>query len=133
MRLEGYKPKGEGKRVHQNEEDSWIYRRFHGIGETFSRLAQILNAGLTFGDGTLIDNVAGKWMTYNTNVTPNTDDPLVHNLGVVPVGYLITKSPGAGWINTGVTPWTTTTIYLRCSSPNQVATIFILVPPRTVI
>lgn len=90
-----------------------------------------LNGQLTFGDGILTDNIAGVWVTYTTNVTPGTEDTVVHNLGVVPAGFIVMVPPVAGIINNGTTSWDTSNLYLTCTAASQTVTIFVLRAPLT--
>jgi len=129
MRFEGYKPRGEKET--QQDKQSWASRVVHGLLESFSTLSVVLNGGLGFGNGTDKDNIAGKWVTYTTNAVANTEDTVAHNLGVVPVGFIVMIPPGSGTINKGTTSWTTTNIYLKCSAANQTAKLFLLIPQRT--
>lgn len=90
-------------------------------------LNEALRGQLGFGDGTDEDNVAGKWITY---VTTGDEDEITHNLGVVPVGFLVFNPPEYGFVcRSPFTAWTTDKIYLFCGEPSQTVLIFIVPPP----
>lgn len=90
-----------------------------------------LNGQLTFGDGTLTDNLAGVWVTYTTHATPGSESTVVHNLGIIPAGFILMVPPTAGVINNGATPWNTLNLYLTATSANKPVTIFVLRSPLT--
>jgi len=99
----------------------------HMIGEAVSQLQFLINGQLSFGDGTVTDNILGVWIKYTTS---GAEDILVHNLGGIPVGFLLVKPPLNGVINTGPSAWTTSTISLKSSVAGQTVTIFVLNPPN---
>jgi len=101
------------------------------VGQLMQRLEQLLNGTLTFGDGVLSDNILGKFITYTTN-PGGAEDVVVHNLGVIPVGFLLVRPPPNGVVNLGPSLWTTSTISLTCTGASQVVTIFVLSPPRQI-
>lgn len=103
-------------------------------------ITRAINGNLTFGTGIVIpglesgkgiDNIAGRWIDYESNATPDTEDTIQHNLGVIPPGFIVMVPPESGVINRGPTPWTATEIYLSCSAASQTARLFILLPPLT--
>jgi len=47
-------------------------------------------------------------------------------MGVVPVGYLVTKISNGGVIYDSGTTWTDSTIYLKSSVANSAVTLFLL-------
>jgi len=98
------------------------------LGRLLSDLSTVINGNLGFGDGVDADNLRGKWITYTTNGTPDTEDAIAHSLGVVPVGVLEMKKPSAGFLYKGASAWTTTHIYMKCSSSSQSVTLFVLLP-----
>lgn len=109
----------------------WVIKRIDGVWRAIRNITTALNGGLGFGDGTSIDNIAGKWVEYTTNAIANTEDAVTHDLGVIPAGFIVMVPPVSGVVNKGTTAWTTTTIYLKCSAADQTATLFLLIPPRT--
>ena len=86
------------------------------------------NAHLGFGDGVNRDNMFGTWVNYTTNAVANTEDTINHNLGFVPVGWLVVTQDKAGSIYKGTTTWTTSQIFLKCSVASVTARIFVLGP-----
>lgn len=75
------------------------------------------------------ENILGQFVTYTTNVTPNTEDIIPHQLGSVPIGYIVVSKDKAGDVyqkaNTG-TVWTASSIYLKCSVASVSVTLFLL-------
>jgi hypothetical protein len=97
----------------------------------FADTATIINGDIGFGDGVDPDNMGGVWVTIPNTGSVASDVAVVHNLGVVPVGFILMVPPATGTINKGATPWTTSTIYIRCSTANQACTVFVLNPRLT--
>jgi hypothetical protein len=96
--------------------------------EIFDKLEPLIrsvNGNLGFGDGTDFDNVKGKWIQVTTT-TANTEVAITHDLGAVPVGFLLMVPPENGTVNRGSSAWTTTQLFLKCSSASQTFTIFLL-------
>jgi hypothetical protein len=114
------------------EKDKWAHTWFHTIYKLLLEVVTAINGNLTFGDGTSIDNVSGKWITYTTNAAPDTEDAVAHNLGVIPPGFIVMIPPNAGFLYKGTTAWTTANIYLKCSAAAKQVTIFVLTRPRTI-
>lgn len=110
----------------------WAARVAASAGLMFSNLTYILSGNLGFGDGVDVDNIRGMWHTYTTNSTPDTEDAIAHNLGVVPVGVLEMKKPASGYLYRGSSAWTTTNIYMKCTAASQSVTLFILLPSQNV-
>ena len=103
---------------------------YHRVTSQFARIiSEVVNGRLTFGDGIDYDNVAGKWIDYTTNATPDTEDTIAHGLGVIPVGYIVFKQSKAGSLYTGATAWTSSNIYLKCNVASMAVRIFIVPPP----
>lgn len=75
------------------------------------------------------ENVLGQFVTYTSNATPNTEDTVPHNLGSVPVGYIVISKDKSGDIyqkaTTG-TAWSKTNLYLKCTVASVNVTIFLL-------
>ena len=100
-----------------------------------SALSNILNGQLTFGDTTSgsIDNMSGAMLAVTTHATPGTEFAVAHNLGVIPSGFLTLIPPQSGVLNKGATAWTTSNLYLTCTGSSQAITIFVCIPPQTVL
>ena len=108
----------------------WAQQLVYQVDTATRELAAAVNGNLGFGDGTDNDNLVGKWLTYNTNGSAGTEDTLTHNLGVIPVGFLVIVPPTTGVINKGSTTWTTAAIYLTCTGASQTATLYVLAPSQ---
>jgi hypothetical protein len=98
----------------------------NAILRVWQLLAQVINGNVSFGNGTASDNVSGVWATAADTGLANTDFTITHNLGRIPVGYLIMTSNIATDIYTGSVAATTTQITLRSSASHAAITLFIL-------
>lgn len=65
-------------------------------------------------------------MIQITFVVANTDVEINHELGVVPVGYLVIQNENGGVIYNGLSTWNKENIYLRSTTPNNNVSVFIL-------
>jgi hypothetical protein len=101
----------------------------YDIGRYLRNVRDAINGRLTFGDGTTIDNIAGKWINVTSHASGGTETAIQHDLGVVPTGYILMVPPASGTIVRGATAWSTTHIYLTFSANSQTARLFLLVPP----
>lgn len=72
------------------------------------------------------ENVLGQFVTYTSNASANTEDTISHNLGSIPIGYIVVKINKGGVIYTSGTTWTSSHIYLKCSTTSTVVTLFLL-------
>src|ERR1700679_1392834 len=64
-------------------------------------LASIINGNISFGNGSQSDNINGIWSSVTTPGTPNTNFTITHNLGRVPVGYIVMSKTAACDVFTG--------------------------------
>lgn len=96
------------------------------INLEFFNLKNVVNGRIQFGttDGKN-RNVDGQ-MVSATFGAANTDLTIIHNLGAIPVGYLVFRNSNGGVIYDGSVAFTKTTITLRSTVANTVALIFIL-------
>lgn len=108
----------------------WAQELVFQVDTATREIIAAVNGNLGFGDGTDDDNLVGTWLTYSTNSSAGTEDTLAHNLGVIPVGFLVMVPPVSGVINKGSTTWTTTNIYLTCTGASQTATLYVLAPSQ---
>jgi len=90
------------------------------------RLANILNGQISFGNGTALDNMQGRWINAITPVAPDTDFTVVHSLGRVPVGFITVSVDKAGVIYLGTVPATTINLTLKCSTASTTIRIFVI-------
>jgi hypothetical protein len=95
------------------------------LKNVYQNLVTVINGNIGFGDGTNADNISGAWATVITPGTPNTDFVITHNLGRVPVGYLIMIKNAAVDVYTGSTGATKTQITLRATVASVTIKLFI--------
>lgn len=106
----------------------WFQQTLLDLESYLLEFVRINDGNLGFGDGTDPDNLIGKWLTYTTNAIADTEDTLTHDLGMVPVGFIVMEPPNGGFIYKGTTAWTTSQIFLKCSAANKTAKIFVVAP-----
>lgn len=101
------------------------------VGE-LALFREVVNSGLDFGDGIAFSgNFRGAWLKDQvTDATPDTETAYTHNLGVVPIGFLVFKRDKAGVIYSGSTAWTTSQLTLRSNLASVTFTALVL-PPST--
>ena len=88
--------------------------------------SNIKKRGISLGNGSgWAGKLDAEFISYTTNATANTEDAISHNLGRVPVGYIVVKNGNGGVIYNGSTAWTNTTIYLKCTTASNPVTILI--------
>jgi hypothetical protein len=94
------------------------------LNQYWQRLAKIINGQIGFGNGVLSDNIDGAWANATTGAA-NTDFTLAHNLGRLPVGYLLAKSDVGTVIYDGSIPATKTQITLKATGAAATIRVFI--------
>jgi hypothetical protein len=87
-------------------------------------MCQVVNGGISFGNGSSFDNISGIWSTV-TFAVANADQTITHNLGRIPVGYIVMTKNQAGDVYTGSVAATSTQITLRCTTTATVS-LFII-------
>lgn len=72
------------------------------------------------------ENILGQFVTYTTNGSANTEDTVPHNLGSVPVGYIVVKQNKSGSVFDSGSTWTVNNLYLKCSGTSVLVTLFLI-------
>jgi hypothetical protein len=109
----------------------WLGRMLGEIGSLWQYCQQAMNGNLTFGDKYDTDNIKGGWFSFTSHAVADTEFALVHNLGQVPIGVLdFCLKDKAGVLYQGPTPWTTSTIYLRCNVASTAFRVFVVLGPE---
>ena len=108
----------------------YLHRIYIDLGKQLQKIEEILNGRLTFGDFTGPDNVMGVWKLVS-GAGAGAEFPVLHNLGVVPMGFILMVPPVAGVVNRGATVWNKTQLFLTCTVASQTFTIFVVPPPTT--
>lgn len=89
-------------------------------------IKQIVNGLIGFGDLAGDNRNMFGLMAQVDFPLANTDVEIDHNLNTVPIGYLILRNSNGGVVYDGVGNWTKTSIFLRSTTANNSALIFIL-------
>lgn len=111
-------------------DDKELYTR--QVNFDIGSIIQALQGRIRFGTGTNKkdgENIAGRFIQYTSNGTPDTEDTVVHNIGSVPIGYIILWQDKAGSFYqspTVGTDWNKTNMYLKCSVASVTALLFVL-------
>jgi len=90
-------------------------------------LYKMLRGGLSYGDGTNSDNIAGQWAAVTSPGAANTEFAVAHGLRKVPTGFHVLKKNAACDVYAGTTAWTSTHIYLKATGTTVALTLFITV------
>lgn len=92
------------------------------LNNQWATIARVVN-NLTLGgpSSSIQANTQGA-----TAGAANTDFPVPHTLGRKPTGFIIISQDAAASIYDGVTPWTTTQIFLRSSTAAVNMTVLII-------
>jgi hypothetical protein len=108
---------------------TWMHHLIGEIGQLWNYVQTATNGQLTFGDGNDVDNMKGRWMRF-TAPSGTGEFFLLHELGAVPVGYLVFRRDTPATLYDGGTPWTKTHIYLRSSGAVTNYLIFVMLGPE---
>lgn len=100
-----------------------------------TRLFDITNSGISLGLTSNLspgENVFGQWLTVADTGNANTQFTVPHTLssqgiGLIPGNFLITMISAGGIVYKDPvgTAWTTSNIYLKCTTANTALNIFI--------
>jgi hypothetical protein len=91
----------------------------------YRTISRVINGNLGFGDGTNTDNISGVWKSVTITLA-DTDITVTHNLGRIPVGYLVMSKTQACDIYDGSVAPTTTQITLKGSVAGAIVKLFII-------
>lgn len=86
--------------------------------DVFEDLAQIVNGGISYGDGSNPLHLRGSWVNVVNTGLVNTEFSVSHTLGKIPVGFHVFGKDQAGDIYRSGTAWTDQKIFLKCSVAN---------------
>lgn len=103
-----------------------LEKAWQALRQAYERAAVIINGNISFGDGSNPDNIAGVWASVPDTGASDTDFTVVHNLGRLPVGYILMQTDVATLIYTGSVVATTTEITLRSATANASIVLFIV-------
>lgn len=102
-----------------------------------TKVAKALNGRLRFGTYTsgntnFGENLAGQYKAFTSSGTPDAENTVAHNLGAIPIGRIIIYQSKAGGLygnpdgTGGVTVWTSTNAYFKCSVASVAFLVFLL-------
>lgn len=78
------------------------------------------------GNVTFNDNISGQFITFSTT-TANVSNIISHNLGAIPIGFIVTNINVGGVVYTNtLSSWTLSSITLFCNVANATVTVFLL-------
>lgn len=83
----------------------------------------------TSGNTNLGENIAGQFVSFTSDASANTEFSVTHNLGAIPIGYIVFYQDKAGSLYqtpTNGTDWTATTVYLKCSVSSVAFLVFLV-------
>lgn len=105
------------------DQANWLKSFFDNFNRLYGQLASLINGSISFGDGTVgsTDNISGVW---ETALTVAGNFTVTHNLGRLPVGYLMVKNDA--FENLKFISSTTTTIVLAGQNGGANILLFIL-------
>lgn len=98
------------------------------IEQDLTQLFTLSQGRIRFGNGITTErgeNISGEFRTIVTT-TADTEVTVPHTLGSVPIGYLVINIDKGGVIYDSGTAWTKTNIYIKCSSADTTAKVFLI-------
>lgn len=98
------------------------------LEQDLSQLFLFAQGRVRFGSASDADrgeNISGEFKVVTT-ASADTEFSVNHNLGAVPIGYLIAKINKGGVVYDSGTAWTDSKIYLKCSAASATITLFLL-------
>jgi hypothetical protein len=106
---------------------NWNLRQaWASLQRIWEQLVKTVNNHISYGNPLSgADNIDGKWVAFAVPA-PNVDFTLTHNLGRVPVGYIVMSKSAACDIYTGSAPGTITQITLRGTVGGGKGELFII-------
>lgn len=81
------------------------------LDDIFTNLGNLLNGGLSFSD-----NLESQELTATAHAVADTEFSVAHTLGRVPTRFVVTDIDEGGVVYKGTTAWTSSLIYLKCST-----------------
>jgi hypothetical protein len=104
----------------------------YNLNSDLNNLFQCLQGKTRFGggiSGNPGENISGQWLQITTNGSANSESTFTHNMGAIPIGYFSLWQDKDGVLYQGPktgTPWTSTTISLKCSHVSVTFLLFLL-------
>lgn len=110
-------------------DDEALRNQLRRMDQDFLNLFLLAQGRIRFGTGTDGDrgeNISGEWQVISDTGSADTEFSVTHTIGSVPIGFLVMSRNKGGVVYNSSTQWTTTTVYLKCTTANTNITIFLL-------
>ena len=91
------------------------------LGLWSQMLKGILNKGIS-----LKDNIDATVASFVSNATPDTEDAVPHDLGKVPLHFIVSSLDKAAIVYCGSTPFTDTHVYMKTSAASAAVQLILL-------
>lgn len=104
--------------------DSKTKSHMFTLRKVYEQLATAFNGLINFGNGLTRDNIDGEWVSFVTPGAVNTNFTVTHNLGRIPVGYIIMTKNAACDIYTGTVAGTATQFTLKATVAGVTVNVF---------
>lgn len=117
------------KQSHYNQQDKDISNYINTADSDLNNIFNALKGRIRFGDGnngSRGENISGNFAVFTSDGSANNEFEVKHNLGAIPVGFLVIKQNKAGSLYSGTTVWTSTSIFLKCSVASVAYSLFLL-------
>lgn len=114
-------------RVGTAQDYSSLLDRFQqAVKRYVEKIVSVLNGQVGFGNGTDLDNLQGRWINVTSSGVADTDFTVTHNLGRIPVGFLLVAADKAAVVYRGTVAWTSTQMTLKASQASTVLRLFVI-------
>ena len=92
------------------------------LRKAWELLAAVINGRINFGNGILPANIDGVWVSFKT---AGANQLVTHNLGRIPVGYIVAMRDAPVNIFTGIGAWTVSIMYLQSDMGGSQVSLFV--------
>ena len=95
------------------------------LNDTLNQISKVLN-NIEFGGVGTNENVSCVLKTATTPSPSATEFSITHDLGRIPVGFIVVNKDKYCDVMTSGTAWTTSLIYLKCNAATAAITVLII-------
>ena len=99
------------------------------LDDDINALFNLSHSRVRFGsgsDGARGENISGTFQVFTSNAVADTEDTIAHEIGAVPIGFIVVNRDKSGVLYDGGTAWTSENMYLKSSVAETTYTIFVL-------